>query len=87
MAYLTLAFAKYHPFNNSMKYTSVIVALIVGVTLIVSTAILSSAIKEYGRSLVEAARHQPRPNQIPSRFTFSFEGGKHPLRFDVNGKP
>ena len=84
-------FAKYHPFNNSMKYTSVIVALIVGVTLIVSTAIFSfaikDAIKEYGRSLEKAAIHQPRPMDMPSRFTVSFEGGKNPLRFDVNSKP
>jgi len=70
-----------------MKYTSVIVALIVGVTLIVSTAIFSSAIKEYGRSLEKAAIHQPNPMIIPQRFTVSFEGGKNPLRFDVNSKP
>ena len=85
-----MTFAKYHPFKNSMKYTSVIVALIVGVTLIVSTAIFSSAIKEYGRSLEKAAIHQPNPMiipQIPQRFTVSFEGGKNPLRFDVNSKP
>jgi hypothetical protein len=70
-----------------MKNTSVIVALIVGICLIVSTAILSSAIKDYGRSLAGAAFHQPRPVVIPERFTVSFQGGNSPLRFEVKDTP
>jgi hypothetical protein len=70
-----------------MKNTSVIVALIVGVSLIVSAAILSAAIKEYGRSLEKAASNQPHPGSIPSHFTVSLESGNSPVRFDVNRKP
>jgi hypothetical protein len=70
-----------------MKNTSVIVALIVGVSLIVSAAILSSAIKQYGRSLESAASNQPRSVDVPSRFTVSLESGSSPVRFDVNSKP
>ena len=72
-----------------MKSTSVIVALVVGVSLIVSAAILSDAIKAYGRSLEIAAANQPRSAgiNIPANFTVRVEGGGNPLRFDVNSKP
>jgi len=72
-----------------MKNTSVIVALIVGISLIVSAAILSSGIKEYGRSLERAAGKQPRSVSVdmPSRFSISLESGNTPVRFDVNSKP
>ncbi|MBA4149992.1 MAG: hypothetical protein H0X66_17915 [Verrucomicrobia bacterium] len=70
-----------------MKNTSVIVALVVGVSLIVSAAILSSAIKDYGRSLERAASNQPRTVKMPERFTVSLESGNSPVRFDVNSKP
>jgi hypothetical protein len=72
-----------------MKSIYVIVALVFGVSLIVSTAILSSAIKAYGRSLEIAAINQPRVNGIPTSYsaTVSLVGGNLPLRFDVNSKP
>jgi hypothetical protein len=70
-----------------MKNTSVVVALVVGVSLIVSTAILSSAIKQYGRSLEQAASNQPRSVGIPEHFTVSLESGHSPVRFDVNSMP
>ncbi len=70
-----------------MKNTSVMVALVAGISLMVSTAFLSSAIKEYGRSLERVASSTPRAVDIPSRFTVSFEGGHSPLRFDMNTKP
>ncbi len=71
-----------------MKNTSVIVALIVGVSLIVSAAILSSAIKQYGGSLERAAHSSARSVvDIPSHFTVSLESGNSPVRFDVNSKP
>jgi hypothetical protein len=68
-----------------MKNTSVIVALIIGVSLIASAAILSSAIKAYGHSLEQAALYQPR-SSVPDHFTFSLESGDSPVRFDVNSK-
>jgi len=73
--------------KSLMKNTSVIVAIVVGISLIVSAAILSSAIKDYGHSLERAASSQPRPLDIPSKFTLSVEGGNSPLRVDVKSKP
>jgi len=67
-----------------MKNTSVIVALVAGVSFIISAAILSSAIKAYGRSLEIAAASQPRLS-IPPGFTLDLrlsDGGR-PMRFDV----
>jgi hypothetical protein len=70
-----------------MKNTSVIVALVVGVSLIISAAILSSALKDYGRSLERAATYQPRSVSIPEHFKISLESGSSPVRFDLNSKP
>lgn len=70
-----------------MKNTSVIVALAIGVSLIVSVAMMSAAIKEYGRSLERAASNQPRSAGIPEHFTVSRQSGGSPVRFDVNNKP
>jgi hypothetical protein len=70
-----------------MKNTSVIVALVVGVSLIISAAILSSAIKSYGRSLEIAAANQPRFS-LPGGFTLDLRlsDGGNPMRFDVTTK-
>jgi hypothetical protein len=67
-----------------MKNASVIVALVVGVSLIISAAILSSAIKAYGRSLEIAATNQPRLG-IPPGFTVDLRlsDGGNPMRFNV----
>ena len=71
-----------------MKNTSIFVALIVGISLIVSAAILSSAIKGYGYSLEKAAANQARSGvNIPNHFTVSLESGNSPVRFNVNSKP
>jgi len=71
-----------------MKTASIIVALVVGVSLIISAAILSSAIRSYGRSLEIAAANQPRSFSIPSSYTLDFRLGDNgrPMRFDVNTK-
>ena len=70
-----------------MKNTAVQIAIIAGISIIVCTFMLSSAIKEYGRSLEKAAAVQSHVVTIPSQFTFRVEGGNSPLRFDVNSKP
>jgi hypothetical protein len=70
-----------------MKNASVIVALIIGVSLIIASAILASAIKDYGRSFEAASRHQPGSINIPSSFVVRMESGNSPLRFDVTSKP
>ena len=67
-----------------MKNTSVIVALVAGISLILSASILAFAIREYGQSLERASDHQPRPVDIPSRITVSLESGMNPLKFNVN---
>jgi hypothetical protein len=67
-----------------MKNQPVIVAFVVGVSLIISAAIFSSAIKAYGRSLEIAAANQPRFS-IPSGFTVDLRlSDSNPLRFDVS---
>ena len=70
-----------------MKNTSASVAIIVSVALVASAFMLSSAIKEFGRSLESAAAQQRHTAQFPSRFTISFEGGNSPVRFDANVSP
>lgn len=70
-----------------MKNPSVTVALIIGVSLIVASSILASAIKDFGRSVDTAARNQRNPVQIPSRFDVIMETGSSPLRVDVTTKP
>jgi hypothetical protein len=71
-----------------MKNTSVIVAIVAGVSLIISSAILSSAVKAYGRSLEIAAAHQPPAFSIPSSFTFDLRlsDNGNPMRVDVTTK-
>jgi hypothetical protein len=72
-----------------MKNTSVIVALICGVSLIISVFILSSAIESYGRSLERAASNQPRTSiDIPRTITLDLRLGDNgaPMRFDVSTK-
>jgi hypothetical protein len=71
-----------------MKNGSIVVALIVGVSLMVSTAFIASAIKEYGRSLERAASAQrPASWPFPDHITLSLESGKSPVRFAVNSTP
>lgn len=74
--------------NELLKNTTVLVALIVGICVIICTSMLSAAIMAYGRSLERVAEIQ-RPSSIPnfpSSFRVHIEGG-NPLRFDVNTKP
>ena len=61
---------------------SLLPSIIVGASLIISSSLLSSGIKEYGRSVVRAAQTQPNPMRIPDRFSLSFEGGNSPVRFE-----
>jgi hypothetical protein len=71
-----------------MKNTSIIVALVCGVSLIVSAALVSSAIKSYGRSLERAAQLEPRSSSLPSSYTIDLrlsDNGR-PMRFDVSTK-
>jgi hypothetical protein len=75
--------------QNRMKNTSITVAMVFGVSLIISAAMLSSAIKSYGRSLEIAAANQPRSFSIPSSFSLDLrlsDNGR-PMRFDVTSKP
>lgn len=68
-----------------MKHPSVIAAIVVGVSLIVSVSILSFALRNYGRSLERAAGNQPNPTiTIPSHFRISFESGNSPMRLDLH---
>ena len=71
-----------------MKNTSVIVALVIGASLIISAAILSSAIKSYGRSLEIAAANEPRGWSLPSSFSLDLRlsDNGNPMRFDVTTK-
>ncbi len=71
-----------------MKNPSVIVALVCGASLIVSAAMLSSAIKSYGRSLEIAASNQPRNWSLPSSFMLDLRLSDNgsPMRFDVSTK-
>jgi hypothetical protein len=71
-----------------MKNTSVIVALICGVSLVISAALVSSGIKSYGRSLEIAAAHQPTNWQFPSSFSLDLRlsDNGNPMRFDVTTK-
>lgn len=70
-----------------MKHPAVIVAFVIGVSLMVSAGLLSSAIKEYGRSIEKAASHRDPAVNIPSSFTVSFQGGASPLRIESNSNP
>lgn len=68
-----------------MKHPSVIAAIVVGISLIVSVSILSFALRNYGRSLERAAGNQPNPTiTIPSHFKISFESGNSPVRLNVH---
>jgi len=71
-----------------MKSTSVIVALICVVSLVLSAAFVSDAIKSYGRSLERAALNEPRSWPLPSSFTLDLRlsDNGQPMRFDVNTK-
>jgi 6-phosphogluconolactonase/glucosamine-6-phosphate isomerase/deaminase len=66
-----------------MKNTSVIVALIAGVSLIVAAALVSSAIKESAHSF-EKAVEAAASNR---HFTVGLEGGGSPLRFALSSQP
>jgi hypothetical protein len=70
-----------------MKNTSVIVALICGVSLVISAALVANAIKSYGGSLVQAAQCEPRIS-LPTGFTVDLRlsGDGNPMRFDVTTK-
>lgn len=75
--------------SHFMKSTSIIVALICGVSLTVSVFILSSAIETYGRSLERAAANQPRMSiDIPSSITLDLRLSDNgsPMRFEVSTK-
>jgi hypothetical protein len=52
-----------------MKNTTVIVALICGLSLIISAAIVSSAVKSYGQSLERAALNGPKTSLFPPNIT------------------
>ncbi len=68
-----------------MKHPSVIAAIVVGISLIVSVSILSFALRNYGRSLERSAGNQPNPTIIiPSHFKISFESGNSPVRLNVH---
>jgi hypothetical protein len=71
-----------------MKNTSIIVALICGVSLVISAAFVSSAIKSYGRSLEIAAAHQANGWPFPSSFSLNvrLSDDGNPMRFDVTTK-
>ncbi len=71
-----------------MKHPSVIAAIVVGISLIISVSILSFALRDYGRSLVRAAGSQPNPTIIiPDHFRISFDSGNSPVRLNVNMTP
>jgi hypothetical protein len=74
-----------------MKDSTVSAAVVLGICLVVSAFFLSSAIKDYGKSLERAALNQPlNPSSsvsIPANFTVSLTGGNVPLRFDVTNRP
>jgi len=71
-----------------MKTTPVIVALICGVSLIISAGSVSSAIKSYGQSLERAALNEPRSWSLPSGFTLDvrLSDNGQPMRFNVTTK-
>ncbi len=71
-----------------MKNTSVLVALIIGIAIIVSSAMFSSAVKAFGRSLEVAAANQPRGWSLPSGFTLDLRlsDNGNPMRFEVSTK-
>lgn len=71
-----------------MKHQSVIVAIVAGISLIVSVSILSSALRDYGRSLERAASNQRNPTvTVPDHFRISFESGNSPVRLNVDTTP
>ena len=70
-----------------MKYPSIIISLIVGGSLVISAALVASAVKEYGHSMERAATNQPRLAPIPPHIKVFLEGGGSPVRLDVNSKP
>jgi hypothetical protein len=71
-----------------MKQSSVIVAIVIGVSLIVSVSILSSALRDFGRSLERAAINQRAPTfTVPDRFRIGFESGSSPVRLNVDTTP
>lgn len=70
-----------------MKNTPLLVAMIIGIALTVSAALLSSAIKDYGRSLEKAAPNSAFPLHIPSDLTLRLVCVNQPLRLQVTEKP
>ena len=71
-----------------MKNTSIIVALICGASLVITAAIMASAIKSFGRSLEQAALNEPRSWSLPSTFMLDLRlsDNGNPMRFDVTTK-
>lgn len=54
---------------------------IIGLSIVIATGLLSSGIKDYGRSLERAAFHQPSIS-IPAnlQLTVRLESGNYPIR-------
>ena len=65
---------------QTTKSPSVIVASIFGLCLIISSYLLASAIKDFGRKIERSAVHQPRATVIPANWTLTVQGGNSPLR-------
>jgi hypothetical protein len=55
-------------------------SIVIGASLIISSYLLSSGIREYGKSM-ERASAQPSQVSIPNDITLSFESGNSPVRF------
>jgi len=55
--------------------------VIIGLSIVIATALLTSGIKDYGRSLERAAFHQPNVT-FPStvQLTVRLESGSSPIR-------
>jgi len=64
-----------------MNINTLVVSSIAGLTILISTFLLSEAIKEFGKSMERMAQYQ-RVIDIPDQITLKIEGGRNPLRFD-----
>ncbi len=63
-----------------MNKTSIIASITLGLSLIISASILSSAIKAHGGSIERAAFNQ-RP-EIPGSLIIKHEAGRSPVRVE-----
>ncbi len=70
-----------------MKNNTAIAAIAIGISMVISSSFIASAIKSYGKSLEKAASYSRSPSiHIPSSIDIDFGGGNRPVRIDVTEK-